>query len=132
MKSRNGFVSNSSSSSFVLVIKKTDEKEMLDSLNLAQREVMAYLEDGEQEFCGHDCIIYAGEVGYIYENLDITAQIDEMIIGYTDKEKEDVIDFNYGSAGMKRFHKDYNHEPCPRAAFDAIKTFPENSIESYS
>ena len=67
MKIRQGFVSNSSSSSFVIVMTKEQEVEWKDKLNLYEKQMLesddVYLGREEKIFAGKDVIIYSGTTG---------------------------------------------------------------------
>lgn len=62
MKIRNGFVSNSSSSSFVILLTKEQNEELLKNVDDYQRAILVELAEEKKAF-GQDLILYAGSEG---------------------------------------------------------------------
>jgi len=63
MKTRNGFVSNSSSSSFVIVAPKDIVDNVLKTLTPYEQEVAKYVQICEKEFMGKMVTIFQGSTG---------------------------------------------------------------------
>lgn len=74
MKIRSGFVSNSSSSSFVIVMTPEQEQEWKDKLNVYEKQVIeswdSYLGRGEKTFNGNEVIVYSGRTGF-YDDMSL-------------------------------------------------------------
>ena len=74
MKIRMGFVSNSSSSSFVIITTKENHERVLSAMTEQQREVIGQIVVSKK-FLDRD-IVYLGGIsggdGYPYDNIDIT------------------------------------------------------------
>jgi len=60
MKIRQGFVSNSSSSSFVYIMSKSDFEDSLSKMDDYQKEVIEKLRPSEKKFLGNDVVIISG------------------------------------------------------------------------
>jgi len=74
MKTRNGFVSNSSSSSFVLIVKKEVHEKTMKQLEPYEKAVMNAL-ISESKIFGQDVIYYGDlsvqDVSYTFEYLEV-------------------------------------------------------------
>lgn len=71
MKTRNGFVSNSSSSSFIALVPKDEWSNIIATLNPIEMIFVEKLTD-DISFCGIDCVEY----GYVNGNYDTFEFID--------------------------------------------------------
>jgi len=81
MKIRKGFVSNSSSSSFVLVTTKENHEKALETLNEVEREIIGIL-TGEEKVFGKVCVVFDeltvhGDSSNDLENLEIPEALRE-------------------------------------------------------
>ncbi len=63
MKIRSGFVSNSSSSSFVIVARKSDVDAILKEMNDYDRAVVNHVSAGEKQAFGDTLSIFQGSTG---------------------------------------------------------------------
>ena len=59
MKIRSGFVSNSSSSSFVIVCKEEDHKQVLKTLHPYYKQWISQLTPAKQKFAGIDILVFS-------------------------------------------------------------------------
>jgi len=128
MKSRSGFVSNSSSCSFVLVLPKTEEKEFMNSLDDIQKALMKdFREDKTKTFLGEECVIFSQEVGYLWECPEYV--LDNLSDKFTKEEVDELEDgYSYNdNEAIRKFKEIYGYSPNSSDAFDAIK-FPKNSL----
>lgn len=73
MKVRNGFVSNSSSSSFVIIMTEEQQHQWLEKLNAYEKQVVDALSCSTDMFSGMKVFIYSGMTGNYssYEDLSI-------------------------------------------------------------
>jgi hypothetical protein len=73
MKIRNGFVSNSSSSSFTVIMSGEQEKIWLDQLSHYEKQAAKIVERVERDFNGQKVVVYSGYSGNydIFEDEDI-------------------------------------------------------------
>ena len=72
MKIRNGFVSNSSSSSFVALLSAKDFKTIEDSLDILDAAVVCAVGVEQKHFLGNDCVSF-GYVSGNYSTLEYTS-----------------------------------------------------------
>jgi hypothetical protein len=87
MKIRQGFVSNSSSSSFVLIMKKDDYEESLKTLNKLEKIAIDHLGYQSKKAFGHDLIV----IGCCTGN-DSSFEYDSPSISNLTEDEEDIID----------------------------------------
>ena len=124
MKSRRGFVSNSSSCSFVLAIKESDVKSFYESLDPIQVALLEQFNayNSNQEFMGESLRVYTGELGYIDEDgLGIIAEVLTKDENWTDDDIDNLDGYQWDESEItKRFKKQFGYEPCLSEAFDKI------------
>jgi len=103
MKIRNGFVSNSSSSSFVYLLKKEDYAEMLESADKFQKQVLKELYPQEVNVFGMELMMVSGGSGNCssFEYMDVSFQDDDL----EDPDDEEA------------FYEKYGYEPYAQEAF---------------
>jgi hypothetical protein len=107
MKIRNGFVSNSSSSSFVVILTKNQYTELLKTIDDYQKAVLDALGHEEAKVCGQDAIIFQGVQGNISSFEDMEIDVDRNL-------------------SQKEWSKKYKYERYSQEAFDAIP-WPEGT-----
>jgi hypothetical protein len=83
MKVRQGFVSNSSSSSFMICLRKEDYKEVFNSLSKLEQELVKHLHPIDKKVFGLDLKIISGTSGNYDSFEDFVIDID-----LTDEEEE--------------------------------------------
>ena len=95
MKIRNGFVSNSSSSSFTVVMTPEQEKTWKEQLNVYEKQVVEHdegVERDEKVFNGQKVVVYSGYTGnadwFEYMTIDLIPEDEEL--------SEDELDEKYG------------------------------------
>ena len=78
MKIRSGFVSNSSSSSFLAIIKRDDYDKIIKSLSPIGQSLLEYVGWTKKGFAGHDCVLIYYVTGNYssFECMDGGAVID--------------------------------------------------------
>ena len=97
MKIRNGFVSNSSSSSFTVIMSPEQEKTWKEQLNVYEKQVVEYDEDyqgvtrEEKDFNGQSVIIYSGYTG----NADCFEDMSLNLIPEDEELTEEELDEKY-------------------------------------
>ena len=89
MKVRSGFVSNSSSSSFTIIMTPEQEKEWLEQLNCYEKQVIEAdngLSREEKEFNGNPVIVYSGYSGNYDTFDDVELELIEEDVELNDEE----------------------------------------------
>ena len=87
MKVRQGFVSNSSSSSFVVFLKKEDYKEVYNRLSNLEKELVNYLKPTNKKAFGLDIVCISGVSGNcdsfeeFSTNIELTNEEQEALEG---------------------------------------------------
>ena len=79
MKTRSGFVSNSSSSSFVYILLKDQYEELLKNVDEYQKAVLKELGHEEKQIFGQEAIVISGMNGnnssFEYMNIDVYSDL---------------------------------------------------------
>lgn len=114
MKVRNGFVSNSSSSSFLVLVKKEGYDEWFNNLNLAQQQILNHLGKYNKDVFGTPCFSYEGSHGN-YSSFD-GFNFDWKALGFEEKPDED----------DERFWNKFDCEPYAYEVYASIY-FPKGS-----
>jgi len=109
MKIRNGFVSNSSTSSFVLIMSKASFEESFAKMDDYQKEVIDQLGYSEDKFLGNDIVVVSGCNG----NRSSFEYMEGFKTGIGMNETE--------------FYETFGYDQYPEEAFDAIE-WPEDMI----
>lgn len=108
MKIRNGFVSNSSSSSFVIIMTKVQHNDWLDTLNIYEKQVVSELDITEKKLADIDIVVLMGSEGNysFYEDisLDMTEE-DEALTEYEFCDKYDIRHMDTGEFWSKAEEK---------------------------
>jgi len=95
MKIRNGFVSNSSSSSFTVVMTPEQEKTWKEQLNVYEKQVVEHdegVERDEKVFNGQKVVVYSGYTG----NYDCFDGMSLDLIPEDEELSEEELDEKYG------------------------------------
>ena len=127
MKIRNGFVSNSSSSSFVIILTKDQYTELLKTIDDYQKKVLDALGHEEAKVCGQDAIIFQGMQGNYssFEDLFMDDYDDDAEM-LTDEDDDDDADEDDDDDADEDFEKKYGYSKDPEEAFNAIN-WPEGT-----
>lgn len=108
MKIRTGFVSNSSSSSFVVLLSKEQDTEFQKKLSPIQKEVLGACAREEKIFLGNDVVAYTG-----WSNAGGYSNFEDV---YIDDEGLD----------ENEYYEKYGRYPYASEFFDDL--FPEDAI----
>lgn len=98
MKIRSGFVSNSSSSSFTVIMSPEQEKTWKEQLNVYEKQVVEYGDDyegvarEEKDFNGQPVIVYSGYSG----NYDCFEDMSLEVVPEDEDLSEEELDEKYG------------------------------------
>jgi hypothetical protein len=111
MKIRNGFVSNSSSSSFVYIIDGEKYKEFIKSLDGYQKEIIKALAPSKETVLGKEAFVISGGSGnsscFEYMSIKFDEDLDE-----------------------DEWNEKYKYERYPSEAFEEI-SFPDGTYVKY-
>jgi hypothetical protein len=111
MKIRNGFVSNSSSSSFVVVIPKEDYEKMMNEVDGFQKAVIEALGPKKDNVFGREAMIISGFHG----NISSFEYMEPDFKDYYDLDEEE-------------FEDKYGYEPYPSEAWYNV-TLPDSAFQ---
>lgn len=113
MKIRQGFVSNSSSSSFLMLVDREQHEEALRKLTRLHKEVVEYVTKKEIELFGHKVLVL-GWVSGNYSSLED--------FSVTDEAKEEVLKIIRNEEGDD-FEEDCDDDYVSEAIYDSLDEY---------
>lgn len=120
MKIRTGFVSNSSSSSFIVLVEEDKYNKFVETLDQYQKQVLEYIEPCKTSVFNIDAIEITGSSGNYSSFEDCSLDISDEDQQLIDDEEFDKIQEKYG----------YNIDDGAGECFHSIK-WPDGTFQTY-